>query len=77
MKEGLLWYDDDPERALAEKIARAAQHYRQKFGAAPDTCYVHPSALSGKTQQVGKLRIAALPSVLRYHFWLGREKKSL
>jgi hypothetical protein len=79
MKEGLLWYDDSPGRDLADKVGRAAQRYRQKFGAAPDVCYVHPSALgsngNGKVRKVGEVRVASLPSVLRHHFWLGREEK--
>jgi len=83
MKEGLLWYDDNPGRDLAEKIGRAARRYRQKFGASPDVCYVHPSALggNGRPQAVGKMRkvngvhVAPLPSVLRHHFWVGREEK--
>nr|HID14985.1 hypothetical protein [Anaerolineae bacterium] len=77
MKVGLLWYDDDPGCDLAEKIGRAARRYRQKFGTSPDVCYVHPSALSGNGQvrKVGGVRVAPLPSVLRHHFWLGREEK--
>ena len=77
MREGLLWYDDDPARDLTEKIGRAARRYRQKFGTSPDVCYVHPSAVSGngKGRRVGKLHVAPLPSVLRHHFWLGREEK--
>ena len=87
MKEGLLWYDDDPGRDLSEKIRRAAQRYQQKFGARPNICYVHPSAMSasmpspkgrpgvGKVQRVGGMQVASLPSVLRHHFWLGREEK--
>lgn len=77
MREGLLWYDDDPERDLAEKIGRAARRYRKKFGAPPDACYVHPSALkgNGKMQQVGHVRVTPLPSILRSHFWLGREEE--
>lgn len=77
MKEGLLWYDDNPGRDLAEKIGRAARRYRQKFGASPDVCYVHPSALNGngKVQKVGGVHVAPLPSVLRHHFWVGREEK--
>jgi hypothetical protein len=76
MKEGLLWYDDSG-RDLAEKVGRAARRYRQKFGAAPDACYVHPSALNGngKMKEVGGVRVMVLPSVLRHHFWLGREEK--
>ncbi len=93
MKVGLLWYDDDPGRDLAEKVGRAARRYRQKFGTSPDICYVHPSTLSGnpstgsgqapstklsasgKVRKVGGVRIAPLPSVLRHHFWLGREEQ--
>ena len=79
MKEGLLWYDDNPGRDLAEKIRPASRRYRQKFGTAPEVCYVHPSTLTGSTdgkvKQVGGVRVASLPSVLRHHFWLGREEK--
>jgi hypothetical protein len=75
MKEGLLWYDDSG-RDLADKVGQAARRYRKKFGATPDICYVHPSALSGngKVHQVGKVRVSSKPSVLRHHFWLGQEK---
>ena len=83
MKEGLLWYDDNPGRDLAEKIGRAARRYRQKFGTTPDVCYVHPSVLSpggtsggnGKTHKVGGVLVEPLPSVLRHHFWVGREEE--
>lgn len=75
MKEGLLWYDDNPGRDLAEKIGPAARRYQQKFGAPPNICYVHPSALNGngKVQEVDGVHVASAPSILRHHFWLGRE----
>lgn len=77
MDRGLLWYDDDPRLDLAEKVQKAVRRYRKKFGAAPDACYVHPSALNGngKMKEVGGVRVMVLPSVLRHHFWLGREGK--
>jgi hypothetical protein len=76
MKEGLLWYDDSG-RDLADKVGQAARRYQKKFGAPPDACYVHPAALNGngKVKEVGGVRVMALPSVLRHHFWLGREEK--
>jgi len=86
VKEGLLWYDDDPGRDLAEKIRRAAQRYRKKFGRSPNICYVHPSVMSSlvpegngegqgdKAQKVGGMQVASLPSVLQHHFWLGQEE---
>ncbi len=82
MKEGLLWYDDNPGRDLAEKIKRAAHRYRQKFGSAPDICYVHPTTLrsqgkddSAQSRTVNGVRVAPLTSVLQHHFWVGREEK--
>ncbi len=76
MKEGLLWYDDNPGRDLAEKIRPAARRYRQKYGTAPEVCYVHPSTLTNsKVKHVDGVHVTALPSVLPHHFWLGREVK--
>ncbi len=78
MREGLLWYDDSPERALAEKIGLAAKRYRQKYGATPDICYVHSSVVSGKSsvrlRGPVQVQVATLPTVLRHHLWLGREE---
>lgn len=77
MNEGLLWYDDNPGRNLADKVGQAARRYQQKFGAPPNVCYVHPSALdgNGKARKFGNVRVAPLPSVLRHHFWIGREEQ--
>ena len=74
MTEGMLWYDDDPRRKLTEKVSRAAKRYRQKYGASPSICYVHPLILKNEeVKKVGQIQVAPLPSVLRHHFWLGRE----
>jgi len=73
MKTGLLWYDDDPNRGLAQKVARAAARYRQKYGEVPDVCFVHPSALQGDngTSSVGPVNITLSSLVLLHHFWIG------
>jgi len=77
MKEGLLWYDDSPDTSLEQKVAQAAIRYMRKHGHLPTTCHVHPSALggNGKTSRAGNVLIAPLATVLRHHFWLGREEK--
>lgn len=79
MKSGLLWFDDDPGRDLAQKVAQAAYRYRQKFGVVPDTCYVHQDApLKNEEEWVGSVRVMTLPTVLRHHYWIGQrqERKS-
>jgi hypothetical protein len=70
IQEGLLWFDDDPARALSDKITRAERRYQQKYGHAPDVCYVHPSALPGGELSVGQVRVLPVRTVLPYHFWL-------
>ena len=85
MKEGLLWFDDDPRRLIEEKVQQAAARYRQKFGSAPDVCYVNaqtlaPALRSGASAgvidrdeiRVGDMRVLPAASVRPNHFWIGR-----
>ena len=44
MQIGLMWYDDDPRKTIEMKIEQAATRYREKYGHAPNACYVHPTA---------------------------------
>jgi hypothetical protein len=82
MNVGLLWYDGDPRRSLEDKIGRAAQRYREKYGRWPNTCYVHPQAVAAPAgQQEGlacrledsrqAIRVVSAPNVLLHHLWLG------
>jgi len=72
--KGLLWLDDDPNRSLADKVLRAAERYQQKFGAAANICYVHPSALNGGGDTNG-VAVQASQTVLPHHFLIVREVK--
>jgi len=76
MKVGLLWFDDDPQRAIEEKVRRAAKRYREKFGRAANTCYVNPVSLQGDGHsrdgfRCGRVKMIVTPKVLPHHFWLG------
>ena len=77
IQEGLLWFDDDKTRGLADKVARAAQRYQQKYGHSPDVCYVNPGALRGNEghdARVESVKVLPAKSVLPHHFWLGIER---
>jgi len=81
MDVGLLWFDNNPKRELVEKVARAADHYRNKYGHMPNVCFVHPDMLKGngrrKVLQAGEVEVRAGRAILPDHFWLGvAEKKS-
>jgi hypothetical protein len=72
MNIGLLWFDDDPQRSLNEKVAEAAAHYQKRFGRTPTLCYVNPSVLETARQPaIGGIQIAPGRTVLPNHLWLG------
>ncbi len=76
MRVGWLWFDNDPDRTVEEKVLRAVQRYREKFGRAPDVCYVHPQAIGKGELQCGPVRVIAARHILLHHFWLGVEASS-
>jgi len=72
MDIGMLWYDDDGKRKLDEKVARAAEYYRSKYGAQPTECYVNPGALGeGQPVMAAGVRLRPSRSIIKNHFWLG------
>lgn len=83
MFTGMLWYDNDPTTALAAKVQRAAEYYRRKYGAAPDTCVVNPAMLSLRPEPVegeppllaGAITVRASRAILPGHLWIGVEER--
>lgn len=76
--EGLLWFDGDPNRPLAVKIAEATDRYKQRFGVAPNLCLVHPDELPSATEKDAQpagmpadIRIKASKTVLPHHLLVG------
>jgi len=74
MREGLLWYDDDPGRDLAAKIARAVARFKRKYDLSATICYVHPSVVD-KRCKLGTIEVAPLPTILLHHFYICHEKE--
>jgi hypothetical protein len=76
MDIGMLWYDDT-KRPLDDKIARAAEHYKTKYGLTPTVCFVHPSLLpqhaakNGATELAAGVQLLPARNVLVNHFWIG------
>ncbi|HDQ34866.1 MAG TPA: hypothetical protein ENN14_00955 [Chloroflexi bacterium] len=73
MQSGLLWHDSSAN-ALSLKIGRAIERYRERFGAAPNVCYVHPQQLPEGEQRIGEVAVRASERVLLHHFWVGQEQ---
>ena len=77
MKEGLLWFDNDPRRKLVDKISRAATRYQVRFGRKPTICYLNVADLNGQSDEIKGIRLQAVPNVLRHHFWVGVENNTV
>lgn len=77
MKEGLLWFDNDPQRQMADKINRAATRYQIRFGRRPTTCYISSADFDGQTDEIGGIRLKPASDVRRHHFWIGEEQDML
>jgi hypothetical protein len=71
MDIGMLWYDDDRKRPLGEKVARAVEHYRAKYGAVPTVCYVNPVTLRDGAESAAGVQLLKARNVLVDHFWIG------
>jgi hypothetical protein len=77
MKEGLLWFDNDPRRNLADKIRQAATRYQVRFGRRPTVCYLNVADLNGQADEVKGIRLQAVSNVLRHHFWIGVDNETV
>ncbi len=78
MNIGMLWFDNDPKAEITVKVERAATYYREKYGKAPNMCFVHPKMLGVEsaeqpTKQIfnGGIEVHTSPFVLPNHFWIG------
>jgi hypothetical protein len=73
MDTGMLWFDDDAKRPLSDKVARAVEHYKTKYGATPTVCFVNPSMLTAERapEAAGGVQLRPARMVLVNHFWIG------
>ena len=72
LEVGLLWCDAS-ETDFEAKIQAAADRYRNKFGASPDTCHVNGATMpEGVTEfSLDGIKVIASPNILPNHFWIG------
>jgi hypothetical protein len=77
MDIGMLWFDNDKKSDVISKITRAADYYRRKYGEDPNICFVHPSMIAEKIQNMKGVAIRSNSTVLPHHFWIGVQQQKL
>lgn len=73
MNIGMLWLDADGHRTFIEKVNRAVDYYKNKYGQEPDLCIVNNS-IKDIPDQIGSVRIEKAKNVLEHHFWIGMKQ---
>jgi hypothetical protein len=71
MDIGMLWYDDDHKRPLNERVSKAVDYYKGKYGVVPTVCFINPATLKDGPEMAAGVQLRAARNVLIDHFWLG------
>lgn len=71
MTFGMLWFDNS-KSPLRDKIIRAADYYRQKYGQVPNCCLVN--AAQFEQLDLGILKVEGAKNILPGHLWIGVEQ---
>lgn len=74
LKTGLLWYDENPNTTLEEKVQRATVHYRKKHGQQPNLCYINSTdwpADAGDDLSILGVQVYPRHNILKHHLWIG------
>src|SRR5690349_24405691 len=71
MDIGMLWYDDDHKRPLNERVSKAVDYYKTKYGVLPTVCFINPATLKDGPETAAGVQLRSARNVLVDHFWLG------
>ena len=70
MKEGLLWYANQGNVDLRERITSAVKFFESKYGYLPKKCFVNPAALEKPLEMDRKIKVLPNDRVIVNHIWL-------
>lgn len=69
---GMMWFDNDPLKSLAEKLAEAVNYYLAKYKQVPNLCYANPLTLQNQNAENDyQILVMASETILPNHLWLG------
>lgn len=67
--EGLLWFDNDAKKALAEKVAPAVRRFRERVGREAKTVLV-ASGEAPAGEQINGIRVVEWGNVMPGYLWV-------
>jgi hypothetical protein len=70
MKEGMLWYDNQGNVDIRDRITSAVKFFELKYGYVPKKCFVNPVTLEKPLELDDKTKVLPNERVIVNHFWL-------
>ena len=77
MKEGLLWFDNDPNRKLVDKVSQAAARYQVRLHQKPTVCYLSPDEFDGQIEEINGIYLKPAPYIRPHYLWIGVEQETI
>jgi hypothetical protein len=77
MQEGLLWFDNDPQRKMADKIKQAAKRYQSRLHCKPTVCYLNSEEFDTSLNQVDGIHLKPARNIRPHYFWIGVEQDAV
>ena len=77
MREGMLWFDNDPKLRLTEKVNRAARYYQTKLQHRPTVCYLNAEQFDAELEAVDGVCLKPAANIRPNYFWLGVESQGV
>lgn len=67
-----VWYDDNPQKAVATKIDEAVGRFKKHYGSNPKICMLN-EAVAVADYEVAGLQLMSTKNVPQNYFWVGNE----
>jgi hypothetical protein len=75
MATGMIWFDNDPQKNINEKIRLAVQYYQNKFGSQPTLCFLHPGCRGKFLKVESGIEIEFNLGLSPDHIWVGMRQQ--
>ena len=76
MREGLLWFDNDPAVQLKDKIRQAAKRYKARLKQPPTVCYLNSEQFTAELTSVSGVTVKPADHIRPHYLWIGVENDS-
>jgi len=75
MATGMIWFDNDPQKSINEKINFAIQYYQKKFGSEPTLCFLHPIFMDKTLDLNSNIEFNFNKNLSPDHIWVGMRQQ--